>query len=114
MPNVSMNYVRRRAGYSTARIKKAFVDCIAEGAALTEAGEDRKKSLDERQALLAQGRRVLLSCSDRTAKLLSANDDLIAKLRDEFIAEKIDRLRVDMDDEELALLESAVRAIARP
>lgn len=96
------------------RVKKALDDCIAEGAALTEAARDRRKSLDQRRALLAQSERVLLSCPDRVAKLSSANDDLIAKLRQDFIAEEMNRLRDGMDDVQLALLESAIREIARP
>ena len=96
------------------KVKKTFEDCIAEGNALTEAGKDRKTPLDERQALLAQAQHVLLSCADRVAKVSSANDDLIAKLREEFIAEEVELLRDDMDDEDLALLESAVRQVARP
>lgn len=95
------------------KVMAAFDECMAEGKALIEAGKNRKRSLDERRVLLAQGQRVLLSCLDRMAELSSGNDDLIAKLRDDFIAEEIERLRGVMDDEELALLESAVRDISR-
>ena len=95
------------------KVMAAFDECMAEGKALTEAGKDRRRSLDERQVLLAQGQRVLLSCPDRMAELSSGNDDLIAKLRDDFIAEEIEQLRGVVDDEELALLESAVWEISR-
>lgn len=47
------------------------------------------------------------------AELSTGNDDLIAKLRDDFIAEEIDELRGVMDDEQLALLKSAVREVSR-
>ena len=95
------------------KVMAVFDECMAEGKALSKVADDRKKPLEERQALLANAQRVLLSCPDRMAQLASGNDDLIAKLRDEFIEEEIEERRGVMDEEELALLEAAVRRIAR-
>ena len=90
-------------------ITKAMDECIATGSALTEAAKDRRKSLDQRQALLAESRAVLLSCPDTMLEMSSGNDDLIAKLRDQFIAEELEGLRNALEENEHALLESAVR-----
>ena len=95
------------------KVSAAFDECLAEGNALTQAGGDRKRSLDERRSLLVQGRRLLLSCPDLLSELSSGNADLIAKLRDDFIAEEIERLRGVVDDQYLALIETAVQDISR-
>lgn len=84
------------------RVSAAFAECLAEADALMEAG------------ILDEARRVLDSCPVLLAELSSGNADLIAKLRDDFLAEEIEELRGTMDDEQLALLESAIRDIVLP
>lgn len=95
------------------KVMAALAECMAESEALEKAAEDRKRPGNERRALLDRSQRVLLSCPDRMGEASSGNDHLIAKLRDDFIAEEIERLSSVMDDEELALLESAVQSVAR-
>ena len=59
--------------------------------------------------MLAESRRIMLSCLDLGPEMSSRNDDLIAKLRDQFIAEELESWRAALEESEHAMLESAVR-----
>ena len=90
-------------------VAKALDECMAAASELTEAAKDRRKSFDERRALLAESRRTLLSCPDLVSEMSTRNDDLIAKLRDQFIAEELESLHAALEEKDYAILESAVR-----
>ena len=93
-------------------VREAFDECNAVASEITEAGRDRRKSIGERQAWLAEGVKTRESCMDLIVEMSRRNDGLIAELRDQFIAEELDALRTDLEESEFTTLESAVGALA--